>query len=88
MNKTLLKQAHQHSYNNKAELEKSKKCGCFYCLSIFNPREIKEWIFANNSIDKRGTAICPFCGVDSVIGESSGFPITERFLKRMQKRWF
>ena len=34
------------------------------------------------------TAICPHCGVDSVIGEKSGFPITQEFLKAMHKRWF
>ena len=53
-----------------------------------NPNEIKEWIIANNSCDKRGTAICPKCNIDSVIGESSGFPITKEFLIAMNKRWF
>lgn len=75
--------AHKFSANNKSDLLKDKKCGCFYCLEIFNPNEIKEWID-----DISGTAMCPYCGIDSVIGESSGFPITTDFLKKMQEYWF
>ncbi len=75
--------AHAFSSNNKATLEKDTKCGCFYCLKIFNPCEITEWIS-----DTHGTAVCPYCGVDSVIGESSNYPITTEFLKAMQEHWF
>ncbi|MDO4207195.1 MAG: cytoplasmic protein [Lachnospiraceae bacterium] len=83
-----LELAHRFSNNHKPELEKDIKCGCFYCLTIFEPSEIEEWIIADNPCDKRGTAICPHCGIDSVIGESSGFPITKEFLLKMKKRWF
>jgi hypothetical protein len=75
--------AHRFSSNHKKQLIKDKKCGCFYCLSIFSPKEIEEWI-----ADTSGTAICPHCGIDSVIGESSGFPITKEFLERMRLHWF
>lgn len=75
--------AHRFSDNHKEQLLKDNKCGCFYCLSIFDPVEIKEWVE-----DTSGTAICPFCGVDSVIGESTGYPITKEFLKKMKDYWF
>ena len=78
-----LDKAHKYSSNHKPELEKDNICGCFYCLKIYNPKEIKEW-----TRDRRGTAICPNCDIDSVIGESSGFPITKEFLIAMNKRWF
>ena len=32
-----LEMAHSFSNNHKPELEKDKKCGCFYCLTIFAP---------------------------------------------------
>ncbi len=80
--------AHYYSANHKPELEKDSVCGCFYCRKIFTPSEIKEWVMADNPIDRRGTAICPYCGVDAVLGESSGFPITRDFLSEMRKRWF
>lgn len=74
--------AHKHSSNHRGELESSALCGCFYCLSIFRPSEIVEWI------DDDQTAICPKCPVDSVIGSASGFPVTKEFLKRMYDYWF
>jgi len=75
--------AHRFSFNHKKQLRKDKTCGCFYCLTIFNPKEIKSWIK-----DPSGTALCPYCGIDSVIGESSGYPMTENFLKKMKEYWF
>jgi len=32
--------------------------------------------------------MCPECGIDSVIGSDSGYPITRDFLKRMCDYWF
>lgn len=75
--------AHKFSSNHMQNWKKDSICGCFYCLSIFSPKEIKEWIIANNDCDKYGTAICPYCQIDSIIGESSGFPITKNFLTKM-----
>ncbi len=39
-------------------------------------------------INTSGTAICPYCRVDSIIGESSKYPITKEFLKMMKEYWF
>jgi hypothetical protein len=75
--------AHKYSANHKKVLEKDSVCGCFYCLEIFSPQEIYEWI-----PDISGTAVCPYCGIDSVIGESSGYPITKEFLQEMYDYWF
>ena len=83
MSKEDVVNAHLYSINNKPQLLNDKKCGCFYCLKIFSPLEIKEWLE-----DEEGTALCPYCRIDSVIGESSGYPITEEFLSEMHKYWF
>lgn len=82
------RRAHSASSNHMAQLKQDRLCGCFYCLRIYDPAEIEEWIIDDNPIDKDGTAICPYCGVDSVIGESSGYPLTNEFLKKMKKAWF
>ena len=74
--------AHSKSVNHRAELEKDSVCGCFYCKSIYSPSEITAWI------DSGTTALCPKCGIDAVIGESSGYPITEDFLTMMNNYWF
>lgn len=81
-------EAHNFCTNNMPTLKKDSLCGCFYCLNIFNPAEIENWIIGDNAADKLGTAICPYCGIDSVIGESSGYPITKNFLAKMKNHWF
>ena len=75
--------AHAYCRNNMPALSHDKKCGCFYCLKIFDPAEIVEYVE-----DTTGSAICPYCGIDSIIGESSGFPITREFLRAMSQYWF
>lgn len=74
--------AHKFSSQHRKALEKDKNCGCFYCLATFPPTKIEEWC------DNEQTALCPYCGIDSIIGESSGFPITKEFLKGMHSVWF
>ena len=76
--------AHKYSIRHKSSLIHDESCGCFHCLEIFSPKEIEAWI--NDGADY--TAICPHCGVDSIIGESSGYPITTDFLGRMRSHWF
>lgn len=78
--------AHRHAdYHRKAVLA-SMVCGCFYCLSIFQPTEICSWIDEWDGEDQ--TALCPRCGIDSVIGANSGYPITHKFLQQMNAYWF
>lgn len=81
-------EAHKFCSNNMPALRKDSVCGCFYCLKIFNPTEIQDWIIGDSPIDKLGTAICPYCGMDSVIGACSGYPITKEFLTKMKNHWF
>lgn len=81
------KSAHQYSSNHRPQVEDSDKCGCFHCLSVFKPSEINEWVDEDeNEIGQ--TAMCPRCGIDSVIGDKSGVPINREFLKSMQFVWF
>ena len=75
--------AHECCTNNKEILQKDSVCGCFHCLEIFSPTKITAWIE-----EDLGTVLCPYCGIDSVIGEHSGYPITKEFLTQMQKYWF
>ena len=82
--KEQLQAAHKISYANKTRLSVPQKCGCFYCLRLFSSEDIVDW-----SVDKPDwTAICPYCGIDSVIGENDGYPLTEDFLEEMFEEWF
>ena len=76
--------AHKHSFQNRDELMVSAQCGCFYCGAIFAPSAVVEWVN-----DKGGqTALCPKCGIDSVLGDACGYPLTEDLLSRMHQYWF
>jgi hypothetical protein len=78
--------AHTASSCHRAQIEASEQCGCFYCLSTFPPTAIEEWV---DERDERGqTALCPRCGIDSVIGSKAGYPLTREFLKEMNRHWF
>ncbi len=88
MDKIDFRKAHAYSNNHKPELEKDSVCGCFYCLKIFHPSEIEDWLIEDDPADERGTALCPYCDIDAVIGESSGYPIKAEFLEGMNRMWF
>jgi hypothetical protein len=79
--------AHQNSISHRNELMNSDVCGCFYCLRTFGPGEIVEWV-DEDADGVRRTAVCPECGIDSVIGSTSGYPITKDFLQKMHDHWF
>lgn len=74
--------AHRRSIYHRQEILQSDLCGCFFCLRTFRPWEIAAWT------DEGDTALCPFCRIDSVIGSASGFPLTDEFLRGMNKKWF
>lgn len=63
--------------DNREALKNDKTCGCFACLAIFDPAEITDW--------NGDTAICPYCGQEAVIGESSGLPINAEVLSEINK---
>lgn len=77
-----IREAHSHCAQHRDEILSSKLCGCFYCLKTFQPSAIKEWIV-------NGTcAMCPKCGIDAVLGDKSGYPMTHDFLAEMHEYWF
>ena len=76
--------AHRHSSAHRQTIEVSSICGCFYCLETFGPAEIERWLNEGS-----GTAICPHCQIDSVLGSGSGLPIEDpEFLRAMNNHWF
>ncbi len=84
--------AHAHCSNHRQAILNSRVCGCFYCLATFPPGEILDWVDERpdgDGISADGTtALCPRCGIDSVIGSSCGYPISAEFLDEMNQHWF
>ena len=79
--------AHQHSIRHRAEILESDRCRCFCCLATFGPTDILQWIDESPK-DPEQTALCPRCGVDSVIGSASGVPLDDVFFQEMRKAYF
>ena len=80
-------EAHQMSSYHRELLERydrggHKEAGCFYCMKIFHPSEIKEWT------DNEQTAFCPKCHIDAVLPQTIAFPLSKPFLRRMYAYWF
>ena len=75
--------AHPFSFKNKAYLLPPQRCGCFSCLAIFRSTELEENDFVPED-NGQYTACCPYCGIDSVIGENCGYTITPELLATMK----
>jgi len=81
--KEFIIKAHNGCTSNEGQIKTSTNAGCFYCKSVFLSKEITEWI----DDEKNRTAICPKCGIDSVLSDE--FPIHDmEFLKAMYYYWF
>lgn len=71
----------QKSQKHRDQILHSEQCGCYYCIQLFPPSEINDWI------DDDQTAMCPKCGIDSVL-PGSQVKLSEEFLIAAGKKWF
>lgn len=85
--KMVLYRAHSESFKNEDYVKKSTTCGCFYCEKIFEPNKITMWS-DKTSDDSPGTAICPYCMIDSIVCDGTGFIVNPTNLKLMNLEFF
>lgn len=74
------------SYENWDNVKSSQMCGCYYCCRIFPSSEVTDadWV-----PDLHGrTVTCPYCYIDSVIGDVSGIPLEKDVLEELYDYWF
>ncbi|MBU3537649.1 cytoplasmic protein [Polynucleobacter sp. UK-Gri1-W3] len=81
-----LETAHKHSLANRKTIQKSEQCSCFYCCCVFPATMVEQWLSEANG--QGDTGWCPRCGVDSLIGDASGIPLTPSFLAAMNGKYF
>ena len=77
------KQVHNECNYNREKLAKVELCGCFYCLEIYSPKEINEWIDKGEK-----TALCAKCSIDSVIPSNVDKNFGAVLLKELYDYWF
>lgn len=74
----------EHSTNNDLEILQSHKCSCLFCRHTIDAREVQDWVSDENGV----SAICPECGMDTLIGDASGLTFTKEELREINMKYF
>jgi hypothetical protein len=90
-NRADLEGIHRYCIQHREQIERSAQCACFYCLAVFAPAEITDWVdLPEGEEEERGvTALCPRCGIDAVLPDNvPGAPLSVELLSVMRQYWF
>ena len=82
MTEEKLRQALHFATSNEKALKNAPKAGCYYCMSIFDASEVTEFL------QQERTALCPKCGIDSVLPSTAPYELTQECLKELNAFWF
>ena len=86
-----LESLHRFSSRHRDLLARSAQAGCFFCLALFAPAEITDWV--DGPADIAGdtaegvTALCPRCGIDAVL-PAAAVALEPGLLVEMRQYWF
>ena len=85
------KDVEEHTKRNEREILASQTCGCLTCAATFAPEEVTKWQdevddaeHPERHVDRTG--ICPHCGDALILGDRSGYEISNTFLEAMRNR--
>jgi hypothetical protein len=76
-----LQRIYQHSRLNRQFMVPGSACRCFHCLKEFPAEDVSHWT------DRGKTALCPRCGIDSVLSNSAD-ELTDDLIRRLQATYF
>ena len=76
---------YKHTKNNELDILRSKNCSCLFCRQTFNARKVSEWTSGKNN---QMSAICPECGMDTLVGDASGYVFGIEDLKEINHEYF
>jgi len=76
-----LEALHHLSFINKGGVDKSEDVGCFACEEVYSADQVTDWV------DKGRTALCPICGIDSVLPDA-WVAITPAMLEVLKQHYF
>ena len=80
--KAQMERLHAYCSHNQPLIDTSEKCYCFHCKAVMDRGEIESYI------DEGKTALCPKCGIDSIIPDSIHEPVNESIISEMHEYWF
>ena len=85
----VIEAAHKATIFHEKAVLASTLCTCFYCGYQFNPHTEPHLHWVDTTHPKGKTLACPMCGIDCIIGDASGFPITDpAFIMACTEAWF
>jgi hypothetical protein len=91
-NRADFESVHRYSSNNRSLLASSKLAGCFYCGAIYDASGVKDWVDGGHTesgeLDDGVTALCPRCGIDSVLPDAAPIILDGNLLAEMREHWF
>lgn len=82
MDANKLKAAIGYATANRDKLKISKYAACYYCKQIYPASEVVEFC------DSETTALCPKCGIDSVLSDQSPYEFKIEVLEELNQFWF
>lgn len=77
-----LQKLHAYSSHNRALVEGARQCHCFYCQATVDASEVVDYS------DNGQTAICPKCGIDSILPDSIEETLNADTIAEMNEYWF
>lgn len=77
-----LKKLHAYSSYNRKLVDVADQCYCFYCQNTMDAGEIEDYA------DDGQTAICPKCGIDSILPDSIEEALDANTIAEMNEYWF
>ncbi len=77
-----LERLHRLSIRHRDLVQAAPQCACFHCGEFFSPEQIMDWV------DGGVTALCPKCGIDSVVPETQRDHLEPDLIASMRAYWF
>ena len=71
-------EAAMSSFHNKEAIKNAKMVSCYFCCNVYPSSRIKHFV------DGGATAICPICGIDSVLNGV----VPKKELRDLSRRMF
>ncbi len=85
LNEKQLQSFYARTKNNDREILNSDQCSCIFCRQTYSARDINDWV---SNEDGTLNAICPICGMETVIGDRKQGKISHEDLKEINLRFF
>lgn len=79
---------HKAATHNKEALLRSDRIRCFYCLSFIPKHMVRHWRVGEWVDRDDSTGLCPFCGIDALIGDDSGLLLEDHIFQELHNYWF